>query len=158
MTLAFPVKVLSPNVGSVALLCANLSSGHCTPVGSVTATSPLYPKPLSGQAYLTGSMTGLMLTLTFPSPFPLTLTGTVDLVKNATVFNGLPDIPLTGLDVTLNSGADGLFLAPCLVPSGTATKTDTFVAKVLIDPAKPTFKECREDNDQSNEATATCAK
>ncbi len=144
VTLAFPVTVLQPNVVSVALLCPNLSSGHCTPVGSVTATSPLYPKPLSGQAYLTGSMTGLMLTLTFPSPFPLTLTGTVDLVKNATVFNGLPDIPLTGLNVTLNSGANGLFLAPCAFPSGTATATLTNQNgdKTVNAPARFTVSGC----------------
>ncbi|MEO7096272.1 MAG: VCBS repeat-containing protein [Polyangiales bacterium] len=41
---------------------------------------------------------------------------------------------------------------------GTATKDDTFIAKVLIDPLKPTFRECREDNDESAPATATCPK
>ena len=105
--LAFPADVLAANFGSIKLLCPNLAAGACTPVGSVIASSPLYPKPLTGQAYLTGSQTGLSLTLTFPSPFPLTLTGTVDLVTNSTTFTGLPDIPLTDLEVALDPGQTG---------------------------------------------------
>jgi len=120
VSLAFPTAVLAPNLASVKNLCPTLSSS-CTAVGSATATSPLYPKPLTGQAYLTGSFTGLSLTLVFPSPFPLTLVGTVDLGSNATAFTGLPDIPLTDLAVTLDSGANGLFEATCVTPSGTAS-------------------------------------
>ena len=41
---------------------------------------------------------------------------------------------------------------------GTAAREDTFIAKVLIDPTKPTFRECREDNDESLPATANCPK
>ncbi len=44
------------------------------------------------------------------------------------------------------------------VPAGTATKADTFLAKVLIDPVKPTFRECREGNDESAETKAACPK
>ena len=123
VSLGFPVSVLQPNIAAVKVLCANLSSGTCTPVGSVTASSPLYPKPLVGQAYLTGSFSGLSLTLVFPSPFPLTLTGSVNLVSNTTTFSGLPDIPLTDLEVSLNGGVNGLFNAACRPPSGTATAT-----------------------------------
>ncbi|HWD73717.1 MAG TPA: hypothetical protein VG371_01175 [Solirubrobacteraceae bacterium] len=121
VALGLPVAVLPPNVAAVKLLCPNLASGTCTPVGSATAISPLYPKALTGEAYLTGSFTGLSLTLIFPSPFPLTLTGSVDLTSNTTTFTGLPDIPLTDLAVTLNSGNYGLFEATCGTPSGTAT-------------------------------------
>jgi hypothetical protein len=121
VTLAFLGSVLAPNLGSVKSLCQSPSSGACTPVGSATATSPLYPKPFTGQAYLTGSFNGLSLTLVFPPPFPLTLVGTVDLVSNATAFTGLPDIPLTDLAVTLNSGPSGLFGSTCRPTSGTAT-------------------------------------
>src|SRR6201999_451519 len=90
-----------------------------------SATSPLYPATLTGKAYLTGSSSGLSLTLVFPSPFPLTLTGAVDLLKNSATFSGLPDIPLTNLAVSLDGGADGLFLSTCATPSGTATATLT---------------------------------
>ncbi|HET8979174.1 MAG TPA: hypothetical protein VFN87_13515 [Solirubrobacteraceae bacterium] len=125
VSLAFPGATLAPNLASIQALCVNLASGTCHAVGSATAVSPLYPKALTGQAYLTGSASGLALTLVFPSPFPLTLTGSVDLVANSATFTGLPDIPLTSLAVTLVGGAHGLFLSTCQAPSGTATATLT---------------------------------
>jgi hypothetical protein len=125
VSLAFPTATLSPNLASIKALCLNLASGTCQQVGSASATSPLYPATLTGKAYLTGSSSGLSLTLVFPSPFPLTLTGAVDLLKNSATFSGLPDIPLTNLAVSLDGGADGLFLSTCATPSGTATATLT---------------------------------
>jgi hypothetical protein len=125
ITLAFPTATLAPNLGSVQALCVNPSSGTCQGVGAVTASSPLYPTPLSGQAYLTGSSSGLSLTLAFPAPFPLTLTGAVDLLTDSARFTGLPDIPLTDLTVSLAGGPQGLFLTTCKSPGGTATATLT---------------------------------
>ena len=58
VALAFPASVLAPNLASVQSLCPSLASGHCAPVGSATATSPLYPAPLTGQAYLTEHSAG----------------------------------------------------------------------------------------------------
>ncbi len=142
LSLVFP-QILEPNLAAVGVLCPTLSS-KCTPVGSATAVSPLYPKPLTGQAYLTGSLGGLSLTLVFPSPFPLTLTGSVNLVSNATAFNGLPDIPLTQLDVSLYSGPSGLFQTTCHTPSGTATAvlTDQNGDKTLSVPSTFTVSGC----------------
>ena len=125
VSLAFPQATLGPNLESIRALCLNLASGTCATVGSATATSPLYPSALTGTAYLTGSSSGLSLTLVFPSPFPLTLTGAVDLARNAATFTGLPDIPLTNLGVNLDGGPEGLFLSTCQTPSGTATATLT---------------------------------
>jgi hypothetical protein len=125
VSLAFPQATLGPNLESIRALCLNLASGTCATVGSATATSPLYPSALTGAAYLTGSSSGLSLTLVFPSPFPLTLTGAVDLARNAATFTGLPDIPLTNLGVNLDGGPAGLFLSTCQTPSGTATATLT---------------------------------
>ncbi|MGZ4292680.1 MAG: hypothetical protein ACXVRM_00420 [Solirubrobacteraceae bacterium] len=125
VSLAFPTATLAPNLASIEALCLNLASGTCHQVGSASATSPLYPATLTGKAYLTGSSSGLSLTLVFPAPFPLTLTGAVNLLKNAATFAGLPDIPLTNLAVTLDGGPEGLFLSTCDVPSGTATATMT---------------------------------
>ena len=144
VSLTLPVAVLPPNAGAVKFLCANPASGTCTPVGSATATSPLYPKALTGQAYLTGSFTSLTLTILFPPPFPLTLTGTVDLTNNATTFAGLPDIPLTDLKVTLNSGQDALFQGSCTTPSGTATAklTDQNGDKSATVPTRFTLGGC----------------
>jgi hypothetical protein len=125
VALALPYAQLQPSLAGVQRLCLNLASGTCTPVGSVTAASPLYPKALTGQAYLTGSLTSLTLTLVFPAPFPLTLVGSVNLVSNVTTFTGLPDIPLTSLRVALNGGPNALFSTLCHAPSGTATATLT---------------------------------
>ena len=125
VSLAFPQATLGPNLESIRALCLNLASGTCPKVGSATATSPLYSSTLSGTAYLTGSSSGLSLTLVFPSPFPLTLTGAVDLAQNAATFTGLPDIPLTNLGVNLDGGPEGLFLSTCQTPSGGATATLT---------------------------------
>jgi hypothetical protein len=147
VALAFPSNVISPSLSGLTNLCSTPTTSGCTPIGSVTATSPLYPAPLTGQAYLTGqakNITGLTLTLVFPPPFPLTLVGKVDLVNVSTTFTGLPDIPLTNLTVTLNGGPNGVFAALCSPSSGTstATLTDQNGDKTVTDPAAFTVSNC----------------
>lgn len=147
IVLGFPSKVIAPSLSGLANLCSTAATSGCTPVGSVTAASPLYPKPLTGTAYLTGQTTnikGLTLTLVFPPPFPLTLVGKVDLVNVAATFSGLPDIPLTTLGVTLNGGPNGLFASLCAPSSGTstATLTDQNGDKTAKDPAAFTVSGC----------------
>jgi hypothetical protein len=44
------------------------------------------------------------------------------------------------------------------VDPAAGTKDDTFVAKILVDPANPKFHECREDNNVSDQVKATCVK
>jgi len=148
IVLAFPSDVVAPSISGLSNLCSTgVASGTCTPVGSVTAVSPLYPKQLTGQAYLTGQVTdisGLTLTLVFPPPFPLTLVGKVDLVNVSATFSGLPDIPLTNLGVTLNGGPNGLFSSLCTTQSGTstATLTDQNGDKTVSDPVSFTVSGC----------------
>ncbi len=144
VALALPGAQLQTNIDALGQLCRSLSSGTCSPVGSVTASSPDYPKPLSGQAYLTSSGARLTLTLVFPPPFPLTLIGAVDLVHNITTFTGLPDIPLTDLDVTLDSGPAALFATDCHAPTGTATATltDQNGDRTATVPARFTISGC----------------
>ena len=125
VSLAFPTKVLVPNLNVIGALCANPASGTCTAVGSAVAQSPLYPAPLTGNAYLTGSLAAPSLTLVFGPPFSLTLAGQVDLTHNATTFSGIPDFPLTDLKVSLVSGPDAVFNATCRPAAGTATATLT---------------------------------
>jgi hypothetical protein len=121
IALRFPSATLAPNLAAIGALCLDPSAGTCHPVGAASATSPLYPAPLAAPAYLTGSSNGLSLTLVFPPPLPLTLSGAVDLLTNSATFTGLPDIPLTNLSVSLDGGAEGLFLTTCKTPTGTAT-------------------------------------
>ncbi len=145
VTLAFPYDSLSPSIAALQKLCtAGPSSGKCTSVGSVTAASPDYPTALTGQAYLTGTLGGLTLTLVFPAPFPLTLVGSVNLKTNVTTFTGLPDIPLTSLAVTLDGGSSGLFDTNCQVPTNTsmATLTDQNGDKTATPTSKFTISGC----------------
>jgi hypothetical protein len=118
--LSFPTAVLGPNLASLANLCETLSAS-CPLVGSATAQSSLYPTALTGKAYFTGNSSGPTLTLVFPAPFPLTLTGSINLLSNTATFTGLPDIPLTSLAVTLAGGSKALFDTDCSTPSGTAS-------------------------------------
>jgi hypothetical protein len=37
-----------------------------------------------------------------------------------------------------------------------AASGDTFVARILVDPASPKFHECRDDNDESATAVSSC--
>jgi hypothetical protein len=125
--LTLPTSVLSANLGVISILCTNPTSGTCISVGSATASSPLYPTALSGQAYLTGTpgqLTSPSLTIVFPSPFPITLTGAVDLSTNSTTFTGIPDIPLSDLQVALDGGPKGVFQATCATTTGTASATE----------------------------------
>ncbi len=121
VSLTFPRSSMAGALGGLNDLCASLTSGTCKPVGSVTASSPDYPNPLTGSAYLTGTLHGLSLTIVFPAPFPLTLVGAVDLTTNTTVFSGLPDIPLTNLTVSLDGGSGGLFDTNCGTPTNVST-------------------------------------
>jgi hypothetical protein len=84
------------------------------------------------------------LTLVFPSPFPLTLTGAIDLANNSSTFTGLPDIPLTNLAVTLDGGVHGLFQATCAPASGTgkATLTDQNGDRTVTAPSDFSVSGC----------------
>jgi hypothetical protein len=124
LSLSFPDATLGVNLAAIKLLCATVSSS-CTPVGTAVATSPLYPTPLTANAYLTGTALGPDLELVFPAPFPLKLIGTVALATKNAVFTGLPDIPLTNLKLVLNGGADGMFLTNCNPGNGVADAAST---------------------------------
>jgi len=124
LSLSFPDAALGVNLAAVRLLCINVSSS-CTPVGTATATSPLYPTPLTANAYLTGTPLGPELELVFPAPFPLKLIGTVALATKNAVFTGLPDIPLTNLRLVLNGGPNGMFLTNCNPGNGSADASST---------------------------------
>lgn len=124
LSLSFPDAALGVNLAAIKLLCANPPTG-CSPVGTATATSPLYPTALTAPAYLTGTALGPELELVFPPPFPLKLVGTVALATKNAVFTGLPDIPLTNLRLVLNGGPEGMFLTNCNPGNGNADASST---------------------------------
>jgi hypothetical protein len=126
VALTLPSSVLTPSAHAVltgGILCADPASGTCKTVGSATSTSPLYPTPLTGKAYLTGALATPAIALVFPPPFSLTLRGNVNLATSTTTFDNVPDIPLTDLSVALAGGPTAVFSTTCLTPSGTATST-----------------------------------
>jgi len=157
MTLGFSGDALGLNLGSVKALCVNVASGTCTPVGVATAVSPLYPTPLTANAYLTGNVNGLTLTLPFPAPFPLTLVGKVDLENVTTSFTGMPDIPLTNLQLKLNGGAEALFATNCRPASGvvTGSMTDQNADKTVTSSNPYTISGCAASGSTTTGGTTT---
>jgi hypothetical protein len=148
VVLTLPTNVFAPNVNAVltgGILCPSLSSS-CKSVGAATSVSPLYPSALVGKAYLIGSLSNLnniQLVLSFPSPFPLTLTGAVNVAQGTTTFTGLPDLPLTDLKVVLNGGPDSVFSASCNPATGTATAgLTTQYGRTVNAPAPFTVSGC----------------
>lgn len=118
LSLSVPTSVLAPNAAALAL--ANTT----TPVGAVSATSPLLPLPLTGHAFLTSGGSGLGLSLRFTSPFPFTLNGSVSL-SGSVSFATVPDVPIASLGVALSGGPQALFIAPCALTSGTLSVNAT---------------------------------
>ncbi|MBV9803909.1 MAG: hypothetical protein JO130_11985 [Solirubrobacterales bacterium] len=85
-----------------------LNSTGCK-VGTATATSPLVPKAAlaNGTVTLSGSGTTSAITIAFPAPFPISLTGAISLTSRSVTFASVPDVPLTSLALSITgpSGA-----------------------------------------------------
>ena len=111
VTLTVPSGTLSPN-----LVAAVGDFGKT--VGAAVVTSTLAPVAIDGVATLTGSVEAPTLTLSFPS-IGLSLVGTISIANNSVMFGNIPDLPLTGLTVVLNGGANALYETSCSPPTGT---------------------------------------
>jgi hypothetical protein len=119
-TLQLPWPAIIANTAALPL------QNTSTPIGTAVATSPLQPTPLSGFAYLTGPTPFTpTLTLKFPPPVALTLVGKVDLNAHTVTFPALPDVPQTGLVVTLFGGAKAAEAATCAPPGGILHASNT---------------------------------
>jgi hypothetical protein len=90
---------------------AQLNGGACpagSKIGTVAANTPLLPTPLSGGVYLTqgakpGALPGIALDLGL-----IRLKGTVALgTRLTTTFDGIPDVPLSKLTLSLSGGPKG---------------------------------------------------
>jgi hypothetical protein len=140
-------KSITPNVGA-DVPCLTGSGPGCT-IGTATATSPLVPDIAlaSGTITLSGSATSPAITVSFPAPFSLTISGTVNLATNSVTFANVPDIPLTSLTLTV-TGPSGqkAFTTNCAASSlsgsftaqGGQTKTDSAPIKFVNCAVKPT--------------------
>ena len=108
LALHWPSSSLVPNAGPDG---ACLTGAPCT-IGTATASSPLAPASYlsSGTVTLGGTPAAPTLTVAFPPPVPLSVTGAVDLATGTVTFLAVPDFPLSALtvDITGPSGAKAL--------------------------------------------------
>jgi hypothetical protein len=106
ITLKLP-SGLGINLTAIAT-CLSGSGPGCT-VGSATATSPLLPSPAlaSGTVTLGGTVTAPTLSIAFPAPFSIALTGSVNLANTSVTFENVPDVPLTNLALTVTGPSGG---------------------------------------------------
>lgn len=136
--LVIPFPAFGPNTTALHL------QGTSTAVGSATAYSPLLPTPLMGRVYLTGSSPFKpSLTIRFPAPNAITLTGIVNLATSTTTFTGIPDVPQTKLIVALFGGPQALESATCAPPTATVSATFTGQNGAMVTDKQPiTIRGC----------------
>jgi hypothetical protein len=139
-------KGLTPNVGAVAS-CLNATG--CK-IGTATATSPIVPSVAlaNGTVTLTAQGTVPSITISFPAPFAISLTGTVNLNNNSVTFANVPDVPLTALTLNVTGPSAGSAFNTDCAPaniggvftpqSGTAAKTVSAAVKFTNCALKPT--------------------
>jgi hypothetical protein len=98
-------KGLTPNVGAVAS-CLNATG--CK-IGTATATSPIVPSVAlaNGTVTLTAQGTVPSITVSWPAPFAISLTGAVNLNNNSVTFANVPDVPLTALTLNVTGTSSG---------------------------------------------------
>lgn len=113
LSIQFP-SGLTPNAGALA----SCLTGTPCQIGTASATSPLMPQKLSGTVTLGGSVSAPTMSLSFPSPANLTMTGTFDLAHNSVTFSNVPDVPLSDLSLDI-TGVKGqrAFLTDCKAAS-----------------------------------------
>ncbi len=136
LTLPFPA--LAVNLKAAPLQNTTVA------VGTAVADSPLLPEPLTGKVYLTGaSPFAPTLTIRFPPPTTITLTGAVDLDKSTVTFSGIPDVPQTKLVVALFGGPKALESTNCSPTAGTLSGMFTGQnGKVVTDHVHVTVQGC----------------
>ena len=114
-----------PNaLGVNALAVAGCLTGSGCTVGSATATSPLLPSAAlaSGTVTLGGSLQAPTLSIAFPAPFAIALTGRVNLSSKSVTFGTIPDVPLTNLALTITGpGGSKAFTTDCAPANVTGT-------------------------------------
>jgi len=110
--LVFPPSV-RPSTADVACL-----TGTACTIGTASATSPLVPAGgalANGTVALGGSLAAPIITVAFPPPLAISITGSVNLAGNSVTFANVPDFPLASLVLTLNGGPGNAkaFTATC---------------------------------------------
>jgi hypothetical protein len=135
--LILPFPTFGPNLHSISL------QNTSTAVGQATAYSPMLTKPLVGNVYFTGpSPFSPTLTIRFPPPNVITLTGTVNLKKSTVMFTGVPDVPQTKLVVELFGGKQALESTNCQTGSTLSGSFTGQNGKMVTDTVPVTIRGC----------------
>ena len=115
-----PPSSIQPDV-STALKC--LLGTPCT-IGSASATSPFLPSSAlsGGTVQLGGSITSPSLSITFPAPYPISLSGAINISTEAITFSGIPDMPFTSIAVDFGGGSSTQLFATNCAASTLTTK------------------------------------
>lgn len=97
-------KGLAPNLGALE---ACLNATGCR-IGAASATSPLIPSVALANGTVTLSASGLtpVISISFPTPFGIMLSGAVNLTSGTVTFAGVPDVPLSALKLSI-TGPNG---------------------------------------------------
>jgi hypothetical protein len=134
-TLTLPSGLL-PRSGYQTRECATPSLSNCpssSVVGSATAVSPLSARALTGQVLLVAGSNPATpgIAIVFPSPFAITLTGTTSLSASGTQtsLTGMPDVPLSSVQVTLTGGSNSLLVGGYSLCGGTSTASGAFAGQ-----------------------------
>lgn len=125
-------------VPDAAVVAPCLTGTPCT-IGTATGTSPLAPPTYlsGGTVTLGGSAQAPTLTVAFPAPIPLSLTGAIDLANRTVTFPTLPDLPLSGLTVDITGPAGAKVLATTCAAGDVAASFTPQSGGATVASAKP---------------------
>lgn len=125
---------VAPRLSAFGRTCAEADPAACpasTTVGAAVATTPLLRAPITGRMILRTQPGRPLprLTIVFPPPLGLHLDGVAELGAGgvSTTFDGIPDVPLSNLEVQLAGGAQSLFTGTALC-SGSHALTGALAA------------------------------
>jgi hypothetical protein len=109
-------KEVAPRFAALSRICTLSDPAACPSsgtVGSATVESPLLGAALNGRVVLRKGSPIPGIALVFPAPFPFTFEGSVALTSLGlkATFDGLPDVPISKLQVKFSGGPNSLFTA-----------------------------------------------
>jgi hypothetical protein len=126
---------LVPNVDPAA---ACLTGTSCT-IGTATGTSPLMPDSYlsAGTVTLGGFGSAPTVTVSFPEPVALSITGTVNVATGVVTFPNLPDLPLSTLRVAITGAPGGKVLHTTCVPDDVVARFTPQNGGAVVTSARP---------------------
>jgi hypothetical protein len=113
-------KILRPDtvqINKPGVLCKGdqLAAGSCPPqslIGSAIAHSPLLAEPLSGPVYFVQDagkiLPRLAIQLRGAVSLDLSAGNSIEGIRTVNTFEGVPDVPVTRFELTVNGGSTGI--------------------------------------------------